>query len=156
MNLSKPYMAAAVATALFSAAAVGWLTMDLPSTAAGRAEADRWQAPGVIPAAVEASLKTLNERHPWGVPPPAPVAAAPGAAAAAPAATWRIAGTVIEGAQSRVVMLYSAQPGGPVEVRYVALGEKLPDGRSVINVTGDTITLRRDDGQSTIKLYQPR
>lgn len=157
MTSSKTTLIAAIAAALVCAFAFGWVATEMPSAAAVRAEADRWQPPSLIPAAVEESLKMINERHPWGAPAPAaPAAAQAPGAAAAPAATWRLAGTVIEGAQSRVVMLYSAQPGGPVEIRYVALGEKLPDGRSVINVTGDTITLRHDDGLTTIKLYQPR
>lgn len=57
MTSSKTTLIAAIAAALVFAVAIGWVSTEMPSAAAIRAEVDRWQPPSLIPAAVEASSR---------------------------------------------------------------------------------------------------
>jgi hypothetical protein len=47
------------------------------------------------------------------------------------------------------------QPNVRHVLRYLPIGEKLPDGRTIERITGDSVILRQGDSVTVLRLYSP-
>jgi len=151
------YRLLALGVLLVAAAGVlGWMRAD---TQARLGAARGGEPPAVTPpppSTVAADLAVLAQRQPWGASAaPAPAAAQAGAQPEAPAGNWRVTGIMSSGNDRYVILMVQPQPNARHILRYLPVGERLPDGRAIERITGDTIHLRRGDQVSVLRLYSP-
>jgi hypothetical protein len=153
-----------------AAAALGWISGD---DAAGPTVAARAPVKFVAVAPRKSDLQRdmaiLAQRQPWGVTKQDPAAGqaqagagsgqGPGQGQAGKGeealGQWRIGGIVRLGEQSFVILMIQPQPNAPHFLKYLSVGNTLPDGRTIEGITGDTVLLRQGDRQVVLRLYVP-
>jgi hypothetical protein len=148
-----------LAVLVFAAAgALGWLQADIsPQVVAPTRGVAAPTLAGPPPSTVAADIAVLAQRQPWGASPrPAEQPAAPtGGQNQDLVGSWRIGGIIRLGQQSLVILMVQPQPNVRHVLRYLPIGEKLPDGRTIERITGDSVILRQGDSVTVLRLYSP-
>lgn len=139
-----------------AAGVFGWIQADTEARLGAMRGGEAPPAAAPPASTVPADLAVLAQRRPWGAP---AAEAAPAAQASAqpeaPGGNWRVTGIMGSGAERHVILLIQPQPNSRPILRYLPVGERLPDGRTIERITGDTIYLRRGDQVSVLRLYSP-
>jgi hypothetical protein len=132
---------------------IGWLTAeDTPDTSKLAAPKENWQEPGLAQADAAKSVASLAQRPLWGD-------SGPKAGAAATdkpkSADWRLSGIVTKSGPPMAVIL-QGEPGKPSShVQFGKIGDALPDGSHIVEITKTTMTVAGDSGQRQVKLFFP-
>ncbi len=142
---------------LAAAGVLGWLQTNVsPKTVAPTRGVEAPALAGPPPSTVEADVVVLTQRQPWGASArAAEQAAAPVARQPDPEGSWRIGGIIRLGQQNLVVLMVQPLPNVRHVLRYLPVGDKLPDGRTIERITGDSVILRQGDSVSVLRLYSP-
>ena len=131
-----------VAVALF--AYLGWQAGEATVPPGPPLRPTAWALPALPQEDPAKDLAAINARHPWsnmlaGLADPKAAAAAAAAGGAPPGAppppSWRLAG-IIERADGRFALIATGAPG-PVKYQYRSVGETLPDGSRLVEITTD-------------------
>jgi hypothetical protein len=155
---SAVYRLLALGALIVAAAGVfGWMQADTEAKLAATRGGEPPPAAAPPPSTVVADLAILNQRRPWGASAAgaAPAAQAAAAQPEAPTGNWRVTGIMSSGPERYVILLVQPQPNARSILRYLPVGDRLPDGRTIERITGDTVHLRRGDQVSVLRLYSP-
>lgn len=158
-----PILIVAGVVSVLLAAVFGWQAGAPPRiTGSDTIAEEDWSLPGAPVEQLNRAADILAKRRPWGgETAPSPdgavetgpeTSAADADAAEPPAPQWRLGGTV-DGDYARFVIIAQAGEGGD-EVRYVGLGELLPDGSQVMAIDPGRITVLRDGREQQIRLFE--
>ena len=161
-------VAVAIAVLLAAALVLGWQAGDTPLPPPAKAEPAKWSLPKLTHSDATADLAVLKNRHPWsGLFTLGPTAAAPGGPAvpggnaapggpgahpaAAPPPSWRLAG-VVERGEDRFALV---APGpGTGELSYLRLGDRLPDGSTLVAIAPDSATTADAKSPARRRVYR--
>ena len=147
-----------LAVLVFAAAGLlGWLQADVtPRTVAATRGVEAPALAGPPALTVDADVAILAQRQPWGASARPDQEAAP-AAARQPeqVGSWRVGGIIRQGRENLVILLVQPQPNARHVLKYLPVGERLPDGRIIERITGDSVVLRQGDSVSVLRLYSP-
>jgi hypothetical protein len=155
---SAVYRLLALGALIIAAAGVfGWMQADTEANLAATRGGEPPPAAAPPPSTVVADLAILTQRRPWGASAAgaAPAAQAAAAQPEAPTGNWRVTGIMSSGPERHVILLVQPQPNARPILRYLPVGDRLPDGRTIERITGDTVHLRRGDQVSVLRLYSP-
>jgi hypothetical protein len=128
-----------VAVAL--AAFLGWQAGETAVPASPRLAPAKWVVPTVVSEDPAKDVAALTARHPWSslfdTAAGANGANGPGGAPGTPAPVpWRLAG-IVERPDGRFALIANGQPGA-IKFEYRSVGDKLPDGSTLIEITSDS------------------
>jgi hypothetical protein len=144
-----------VAVAL--SAFLGWQAGETAVPAGQRLAPAKWALPTVVPEDPAKDLAALTARHPWssqfGTPDAANsgangLAAAPGTPAPVP---WRLAG-IIERPDGIFALIANGQPGA-IKFEYRGVGDKLPDGSTLVKITADNAVTEAGGSPGEQRVY---
>jgi len=115
------------------------------------APGEAWREPRVYPGDPAAALLSLAQ-HPLWQPPPKPPAVA--TAQADPPPSWRLSGILSDDDGSlRAIILLTSGGRSPAQVQYRRVGDLLPDGSRIIEVSNTAITVESGDTQHSVRLF---
>jgi CBS domain-containing protein len=143
----------AVALASF----LGWQAGETTVSAGPPLAPAKWALPTVVPEDPAKDVAALTSRHPWstqfGVPDVANggangSAAAPGTPAPVP---WRLAG-IVERPDGVFALIANGQPGA-IKFEYRGVGDKLPDGSTLVKITSDSAVTEAGSSPSEQRVY---
>jgi hypothetical protein len=142
---------------LAAAGALGWFRADVSRRTVNSVRGvDAPPIAAPAPSTVDADVAVLTQRQPWGATPRAPQATEQTAGKAQdPVGSWRVGGILRIGQQNLVILIVQPQPNTKHLLRYLPVGEKLPDGRVIEKISGDSVQLRQGDIVSVLRLYSP-
>jgi hypothetical protein len=109
-----------------------------------------WREPRIYAGDPAAALESLAQ-HPLWEGAPKPPAVAP--AEAAPPASWRLSGILSDDGSPRAVILLMSGGRSPAQVQYRRVGDLLPDGSRISEISNTTITVESGDTQHSVRLF---
>jgi hypothetical protein len=147
-------MLCGVAVAL--SAFLGWQAGETAVPASSRLASAKWALPTVVPEDPAKDVAALTARHPWssqfGATDGANGANGPGAAPGTPAPVpWRLAG-IVERPDGRFVLIANGQPGA-IKFEYRGVGDKLPDGSTLVEITSDNAVTEAGGAPGEQRVY---
>ncbi len=144
---------------VLAAALFGWFNADqLPEPAVSVRTPTKFVPASPRPSTLAADLAILAQRQPWGASKQDPLqgqAQTQATKTQDPVGAWRIGGILKLGNESFVILMIQPQPNTPQFVRYLSVGNELPDGRIIEGITGDSVLLRQGDQKAVLRLYLP-
>jgi hypothetical protein len=140
-----------VAVAL--SAFLGWQAGETAVPAGPRPAPAKWALPTAVPEDSAKDVAALTARHPWSsqfgtVDGANGSAAAPGTPAPVP---WRLAG-IVERPDGRFALIANGQPGA-VKFEYHSVGDKLPDGSTLVEITSDNAVTEAGGSPGEQRVY---
>jgi hypothetical protein len=144
-----------VAVAL--SAFLGWQAGETAVPAGPRPAPAKWALPTVVPEDPAKDVAALTARHPWsslsgtadgvngGATGPA---GAPGTPAPVP---WRLAG-IVERPDGIFALIANGQPGA-ITFEYRSIGDKLPDGSTLVKITSDSAVTEAGGSPGEQRVY---
>jgi hypothetical protein len=154
-DLGGRRLAALAAIAVAIAAFLGWQAGNTPVEPGPALAATRWSLPTHAANEPDRDLAILNSRRPWNTPEGGLSAlGANGSSASvgsAPAASWRLAG-IVGRADGNFAMI-AIGPPNTMKLEYRAVGDKLPDGSTLVAITPEGAAIR-SDGEAEPRLLR--
>lgn len=130
-------LALLAAIAIVAAMFLGWQRGEMLVPPAAAPVAERWTLPAATEEDANKEMSFLSERHPWGG-----GRDKPGETPVGPdkinRTTWRLAG-IVERTEGRFALV-AIGPPGTANLEYRALGDQLPDGSRLVEITPDSAT----------------
>jgi hypothetical protein len=131
---------AAAGAALLVALVMGWLNGRAHPATLHAQDEEQWSIPQVRESSAARDQAVLSSRKLWNG--YYATGSSQGGGQSAPA-KWRFAGTVVRG-QERFALI-AGESGG--KLQYLKIGDKLPDGSSLVDISPDTLV--SDGGSGT-------
>ena len=128
----------------------GWQSGEMTVPAAVTPPRASWNLPNVPEIDTAKDLAVLKERKPWGDLGKKDAAASAQAKAAPP--EWRLAGVVDRPDGSYALIAVGKPPS--IKYEYRAVGDKLPDGSTLIELSQDSATTKADDQDGTQTVHR--
>ncbi|MBI1778289.1 MAG: hypothetical protein HYR63_23370 [Proteobacteria bacterium] len=139
-----------------AAALFGWFDAEvMPEASVAIRAPSNFALASPPPSTLANDLSILAQRQPWGASKQEPAQGQAASKAQDPVGAWRIGGILKLGVESFVILIIQPQPNTPHFLRYLSVGNTLPDGRTIEEITGDTVLLRQGDRQVVLHLYLP-
>lgn len=135
---------------------LGWQSGETPAPAAARPAPAKWTLPNFAPEDRVKDLAELNARHPWSNPSGAAGAVGVGDkgrnTAQGPPLQWRLAG-IVERLDGKLALIATGQPGS-LKFEYRNVGDQLPDGSTLVEITADSAVARSDGAPGEQRVYR--
>jgi hypothetical protein len=144
-----------VAVAL--SAFLGWQAGETAVPASPRPAPAKWALPTAVPEDPVKDVAALTARHPWSGEVGAgdvangangPTVGAPGKPAPVP---WRLAG-IVERPDGIFALIANGQPGA-IKFEYRSVGDKLPDGSTLVAITSDNAVTEAGEAPGEQRVY---
>jgi hypothetical protein len=139
--------ALAMAAAMFE----GWQSGETVVSPAATPAGKHWALPATAVEDADKDMRFLTERHPWGA-----ERDKPGGAQVGPDKNdkmpWRLAG-IVERADGRLALI-AVGPPGAANLKYCAIGDNLPDGSRLVDITTESATSEGPDPGSSRRTLQ--